>query len=114
MVRTMVVCLFLYHRVNNQWFRRLSIQHRLISTDYCANNIATIIMDDACKIQYAKAVEIASRKVELKPKEESASEVYHRIHSEKEAKKIRQVKSAAKKLLKKKKMKKMTAYFVKK
>jgi hypothetical protein len=74
----------------------------------------TTSLDDATKIQYAKAVEIAARKVELKPKEESASEVYHRINSEKEAKKNRGVKSAAKKMLKKKQIKKMSAYFAKK
>jgi hypothetical protein len=71
-------------------------------------------MDDACKVQYAKAVTIAARKVALKPKEESVSEVYHRINSEKAAKKNRRVKSAAKKMVKKKQIKPLSAYFVKK
>jgi hypothetical protein len=71
-------------------------------------------MVENSRIQYAQAVAIAARKVALKPKEETASELYQRINSEKEAKKNRGVKSAAKKMIKKKVLKKMTSYFGKK
>jgi hypothetical protein len=74
----------------------------------------TTSMDDTSRIQFAEAVSIAARKVAFKRKEESNSELYYRINSEKEAKKNRIVKSAAKKMLKKKQLKKMTAYYAKK
>lgn len=64
--------------------------------------------------QMAIAVQIAARKVELQPKAESGSEMYTRINSSKELKKNKAVKRAAKKLVKQKGIKKMTAYFSKK
>jgi hypothetical protein len=69
---------------------------------------------DLALSQMATAVQIAARKVELQPKTESASEMYTRINSEKEMKKNSAVKRAARKMVKTKKIKKMTAYFVKK
>ena len=68
-------------------------------------------MDNTTRIQMAKAVEITARKVPFKPKEESVSESFRRITLEKEARKNCQVKRAAKKMVKKKQIKKMTAYF---
>jgi hypothetical protein len=41
------------------------------------------------KVKMAKAIQIAARKVELKPKEETGSESYSRISGEKEEKKTR-------------------------
>jgi hypothetical protein len=61
--------------------------------------------------QMSKAVAIAARKVEKKEKEETGAEKYRRISAEKEEKKIKSVKRAARGLIKKKKIKKMTAYF---
>ncbi len=71
-------------------------------------------MDEMSRIQFAEAVAIAARKVALKPKDETPSEAFRRISSEKEAKKNRAVKSGAKKMIKKKQLKKMTTYFCKK
>ena len=64
--------------------------------------------------QMATAVQIAARKVVLTEKMESGFEKYNRINSEKEAKKIKAVKRAARKMVKNKQMKKMTAYFYQK
>jgi hypothetical protein len=69
---------------------------------------------DLARSQMAVAVQIAARKVELQPKLESGSEMYTRINSEKEAKKNKAVKRAARKMVKAKKIKKMTAFFFKK
>jgi exonuclease VII large subunit len=79
----------------------------------------TSAMDDATKeeqfnrsrLQMAEAVAIAAAKVEFKPKEESTDEFIRRIREEKEEKKIRGVKRAAKTMIKKKMIKKMTTYF---
>ena len=64
--------------------------------------------------QMAIAVQIAARKVELQPKAESGSKMYTHINSSKELKKNKAVKRAAKKMVKQKGIKKMTAYFSKK
>jgi hypothetical protein len=71
-------------------------------------------MDEISRIQWAEAVAIAAGKVPLKPKAETATESHRRINSEKEAKKNRGVKAAAKKMIKMKFFKKMTSYFGKK
>jgi hypothetical protein len=59
-------------------------------------------MDEISRIQWAEAVAIATGKVPLKPKVETATESHRRINSEKEAKKNRGVKAAAKKMIKRK------------
>jgi hypothetical protein len=64
--------------------------------------------------QLATAIQIAARKVELQPKAESGFEMHTRINSEKDLKKNKAVKRAAKKMVKRKEIKKMTAYFLKK
>jgi hypothetical protein len=69
-------------------------------------------MDDTTsRIEMTKAFQLAARKVEKKPKEETGGEMYQRITAEKEAKTNRSLKKAAKTLLKKKKIKKLTTYF---
>jgi hypothetical protein len=52
--------------------------------------------------QMASAFHIAARKVELRPKAESGSEMYLRMKSEQELKKNKAVKRAAKKMVKQK------------
>jgi hypothetical protein len=64
--------------------------------------------------QMSKAMAIAAKKVEKKEKEETGSEKFKRIAAEKEEKKIKTVKRAARGLIRKKKIKKMTTYFGKK
>jgi len=71
-------------------------------------------MDETSRIQMAKAMQIAARKVDLKNKEESASETFRRVTEEKELKINRGAKRAAKQMIKKKQIKKLTSYFVKK
>jgi len=71
-------------------------------------------MDETSRIQMAKAMQIAARKVDLKNKEESASETFRRVKEEKELKINRGAKRAAKQMIKKKQIKKLTSYFVKK
>lgn len=62
----------------------------------------------------ARVVTIAASKVEKKPKEETNLEKFRRISEEKEAKRVKGVKKAAKSLVKKKEMKSLTTYFKKK
>ena len=62
----------------------------------------------------AKAMQIAARKVDLKNKEESASETFRRVKEEKELKINRGAKRAAKQMIKKKQIKKLSSYFAKK
>ena len=62
----------------------------------------------------AKAMQIAARKVDLKNKEESASETFRRVKEEKEKKINRGTKRAAKQMIKKKQIKKLSSYFAKK
>ena len=71
-------------------------------------------MDETSRSQMAKAVQIAARKVVFKTKEESAGEAFRRIKEEKDLKINRGVKRAAKQMLKKKQIKKLSAYFIKK
>ena len=68
-------------------------------------------MDETSRIQMAKAMQIAARKVDLKNKEESASETFRRVQEEKEKKINRGAKRAAKQMIKKKQIKKLTSYF---
>ena len=72
-------------------------------------------MDDESKrSQMAKAIQLAARKVAFKKKEESADETFRRIKEEKELKINRGAKRAAKQMIKKKQMKKVSSYFKKK
>jgi hypothetical protein len=71
-------------------------------------------MEETSRIQMAKAVQIAARKVAFKKKEESAGEAFRRIEEEKDLKINRGAKRAAKKMLKKKQLKKVSSYFIKK
>ncbi len=64
--------------------------------------------------QLETAIQIVARKVELQPKAESGFEMHTRINSEKYLKKNKAVKRGAKKMVKRKEIKKMTAYFLKK
>jgi hypothetical protein len=75
-------------------------------------------MDDQAKLlhrqqmaQFYAACSIQAGKREKKPLQESPSEMYERISEQKDAKKIKRAKSAAKASLKKKKMKTMAFYF---
>jgi hypothetical protein len=72
------------------------------------------IADREARSQMAKAIQIAARKIELQPKSESGSEMHSRIILEKEEKKNKSVKRAAKIMVKKKQIKKLSAYFEKK
>jgi hypothetical protein len=64
--------------------------------------------------QFTAAMVVAAAKVEKKDKEETPNECYERIKVAKILKENKSVKSAAKKLLKKKKIQKMTCYFSRK
>jgi len=66
------------------------------------------------KNQMRKAIEIAARKVKKEPKGETDQEMFGRIREEKETKKNKSAKRAAKKMIKNKKVKSMDSYFVKK
>jgi hypothetical protein len=66
------------------------------------------------RAQYAEAIAIAASKVEKKEKLETREEMFKRIAAEKEVKRNKSVTSAAKKMVKKKRMKTMAAYFKKK
>jgi hypothetical protein len=77
-------------------------------------NPSKIESDDstiAHRQQMAGAIAIAANKVPKRPKEETPSETFQRIRAQKEDKQNKGIKRAAKVLLKKKKMKKMTSYF---
>jgi hypothetical protein len=69
------------------------------------------MMDEPSRIKMAKAFQVAAGKVKKQPKEESNGEMNRRITEEKEAKRNRGVKKAAKTMVKKKKIKKLTTYF---
>jgi hypothetical protein len=62
--------------------------------------------------QMAIAVQIAARKIELLPKAKSGFEMFTCIQLEKEVKKNKSVKRAAKKMVKKKEIKKISSYFL--
>jgi hypothetical protein len=64
--------------------------------------------------EFAAAMLVAARKVEKKDKEETPTEMFVRINEAKVIKGNKSVKSAAKKLVRKKKLKKISTYFVKK
>jgi len=67
------------------------------------------------KEQFSAAMLVAARKVEKKDKEETPTEMFVRINAAKVVKENKSgVKTAAKKLLKKKKLKKISTFFVKK
>jgi hypothetical protein len=71
------------------------------------------MLDDALK-QMHDAFVLAGSKVVKKPKEETASEMFQRIRDAKELKKIKKVKSATRTMVKKNKIKKLSAFFPKK
>jgi hypothetical protein len=64
--------------------------------------------------QFTAAMVVAGAKVEKKDKEETPRELFQRIKVAKVLKENKSIKSAAKKLLKKKKLKKLSCYFAKK
>jgi hypothetical protein len=64
--------------------------------------------------KFAAAMTVAARKVEKKDKGETPTEMFVRINAAKAIKENKSIKSAAKKLLKKKKLKKISTFFVKK
>jgi hypothetical protein len=64
--------------------------------------------------QFTAAMSVAARKVEKKVKEETPTKMFVRINAAKVVKENKSVKTAAKKLLKKKKLKKISTFFVKK
>ncbi len=64
--------------------------------------------------QFAKAVQMAAMKVEKKTKEESQEERNNRIREEIQLKTIKSTKANAKKLVKKKCIRKINSYFQKK
>jgi hypothetical protein len=64
--------------------------------------------------QFTAAMVLAGRKVEKKDKEETRTEMYLRINDAKVVKENKSIKSAAKKLVKKKKLKKISSFFIKK
>ena len=66
-----------------------------------------------CREQFTAAMVIAARKVEKKEKAETPTEMHARINVAKAAKENKRVKSAAKKLVKKKKLKKISTFFTK-
>jgi hypothetical protein len=71
-------------------------------------------MDETTRITMAKAFQVAAGNIEKRPKEESDGEMYRRITEEKEEKRNRGVKKAARTMVRKKKIKKLTTYFSKK
>jgi hypothetical protein len=64
--------------------------------------------------QFTAAMVLAGRKVEKKDKEETRTEIFLRINDAKVVKENKSIKIAAKKLVKKKKLKKISAFFIKK
>jgi hypothetical protein len=65
--------------------------------------------------QFTAAMVVAGRKVaKMDTKEETPTEIYLRINAAKVVKENKTIKSAAKKLVKKKKLKKISSFFIKK
>jgi hypothetical protein len=64
--------------------------------------------------QFTAAMVVAARKVEKTVKEETPTEMFVRINAAKVAKDNKSIKSAAKKLVKTKKLKKISTFFIKK
>ena len=71
-------------------------------------------MDATSRRKMALAFQVAAGKVEKKKKQETNGEMHKRILEEKEAKLNRGVKKAARTMVKKKQIKKLSAYFGKK
>jgi hypothetical protein len=61
--------------------------------------------------QFTAAMVVAGRKVEKKEKEETPTEMFVRISAAKVVKENKRTKTAAKKLVKKKKVQKMSSFF---
>jgi hypothetical protein len=70
-------------------------------------------VDALAHCQFGLAVQVAASKVVKKPKEETSSERFARIRDTNEVKKIKKVKAAAKKSVKRKHLHKMSSYFSK-
>ena len=64
--------------------------------------------------QFTAAMVVAARKVEKTVKEETPTEMFVRINAAKVAKDNKNIKSVAKKLVKTKKLKKISTFFIKK
>ena len=71
-------------------------------------------MDAISRRKMALAFQVAAGKAEKKKKQETNGEMHKRILEEKEAKLNRGVKKAARTMVKKKQIKKLSAYFGKK
>ncbi len=67
-----------------------------------------------CREQFTAAMAVAARKVEKSVKEESPTEMLVRIRDAKAVKENQRIKCFAKKLVKKKQVKKMSTFFLKK
>jgi hypothetical protein len=66
-----------------------------------------------CREHFAAAMVVAARKVEKKDKTETPTEMFVRINAAKVVKENKSAKSAAKKLVKKKKLTKISTFFSK-
>ena len=67
-----------------------------------------------CREQFTAAMVVAAREAEKTAKEETTTEMHARINAAKVVKANESVKTAAKKLVKKKKLKKISTFFLKK
>ncbi len=67
--------------------------------DHCETEEDLVVL---ARSQLANAIQVAARKVELQPKAESGFEMHTRINSDKDLKKNKAVKRAAKKMVKRK------------
>jgi hypothetical protein len=76
--------------------------------------MAATTIDEQGLDQMHDSFVLAGKKVEKSPKDESPSEMFARIRTAKELKSNKKAKAGAKKLVKKKVIKKMTLYFPKK
>ncbi len=66
-----------------------------------------------CREQFTAAMVVAARKVEKTAKEETPTEMFARINAAKVVKANKSIKTAEKKLVKKKKLKKISTFFLK-
>jgi 2-oxoglutarate dehydrogenase complex dehydrogenase (E1) component-like enzyme len=79
--------------------------------------VTTVAEDNSAqhyRQQFAAAIAVAACKVEKKEKEEMPAEMFQRITAAKVIKENKSIKSAAKMLVKKKKIQKISTYFHKK
>jgi hypothetical protein len=83
----------------------------MASRQQISTKIESVDSTMASRQQMAEAIAIAANKVPKRPKEETPSETFGRIRAQKEEKQNIGIKRAAKVLLRKKKIKKMTSYF---